>query len=166
MRNDEKVEEYLLKIDETINGIRGLGETINDIDVVKKILRYLPDKFDSKICSIEETRDIDQYTMEDIHGALVAYEMRKLQTGIHKQRSNIQGGKESEESFFRIKRSDVLEVHLSRKLNKGAGKYKGKLPFKFFNCGKIGHFASKCPYNIHDEVDDEKEKSSKTNSIK
>ena len=26
------------------------------------------------------------------------------------------------------------------------GKYKGKLPFKYFNCGKIGHFASKCPY--------------------
>ena len=56
---------------------------------------------------------------------------------------------------------DVLEVHLSRKLNKGSSKYEGKLPFKCFNCGKIGHFASKCPYNSHEEVDDEKEKSSK-----
>ena len=78
MGNDEKVEDYLLKIDETVNGIRGLGEKIDDIDVVKKVLRSLPDKFDSKICSIEETRDINKYTMEDIHGALVAYEMRKF----------------------------------------------------------------------------------------
>lgn len=33
-----------------------------------------------------------------------------------------------------------------RKLKRGYGKYKGKFPFKCFNCGKIGHFASKCPY--------------------
>ena len=54
-----------------------------------------------------------------------------------------------------------LEAHFSRKLRKVLGKYKGKFPFKCFNCGKVGHFASKCPYNSHDEVDDEKEKSSK-----
>ena len=53
MSNDEKVEDYLLKIDETVNAIRGLGEKIDDIDVVKKVLRSLPDRFDSKICYIE-----------------------------------------------------------------------------------------------------------------
>ena len=37
MGNDEKVEDYLLKIDEIVNGLRGLGEIINDIDVVKKV---------------------------------------------------------------------------------------------------------------------------------
>jgi DNA-directed RNA polymerase subunit N (RpoN/RPB10) len=30
-----------------------------------------------------------------------------------------------------------------RKLQRGSGKYKGMFPFKCFNCGKIGHFASK-----------------------
>ena len=38
------------------------------------------------------------------------------------------------------------EENFVRKLKRGARKYKGKLPFKYFNCGKIGHFASKCPY--------------------
>lgn len=42
MGNDEKVEDYLLKIDEIVNGIRGLGEKIDDIDFVKKVLRSLP----------------------------------------------------------------------------------------------------------------------------
>ena len=76
--SDEKVEDYLLKIDETINGIRRIGEKIDDIDVVKTILSSLLDKFDSKICFIEETKDINKYIIEDIHGALVAYEMIKF----------------------------------------------------------------------------------------
>ena len=38
-----------------------------------------------------------------------------------------------------------------RRLKKGSGKYQGKFPFKFFNCGKIGHFAYKCPHKKKDQ---------------
>ena len=38
-----------------------------------------------------------------------------------------------------------------RRLKKGSGKYQGKLTFKFFNCGKIGHFSSKCPHKQKDQ---------------
>ena len=39
-----------------------------------------------------------------------------------------------------------MESHFVRKIKKGSEKYKGKLPFKCFNCGKVGHFVDKCPY--------------------
>jgi hypothetical protein len=36
---------------------------------------------------------------------------------------------------------------------RGSEKYKGKFPFKFFNCGRIGDFASKHPYNKVDKFE-------------
>jgi hypothetical protein len=33
-----------------------------------------------------------------------------------------------------------------KKLTRGTDKHKGKLPFKCFNFGQIGHFDSKFPY--------------------
>jgi hypothetical protein len=33
-----------------------------------------------------------------------------------------------------------------RKVKRGSRKYKGKLPSKCFNCGRVGKFSSKCTY--------------------
>ena len=52
----------------------------------------------------------------------------------------------------------MMKKHIKR----GIGKYKGKLPLKCFNCGEIGHFASKFPYPKQ-EYDDECPKDSKKN---
>jgi hypothetical protein len=45
---------------------------------------------------------------------------------------------------------DEIEANFVRRLKKGSGKYQGKFPFKCFNCGKIGHFASKFPHKKKD----------------
>jgi hypothetical protein len=52
-------------------------------------------------------------------------------------------------------KSDVEEENFIKKLQKGSGKYKGKLPFKCFNYGKVGHFSSKCPYPKDDPKNEE-----------
>jgi hypothetical protein len=53
---------------------------------------------------------------------------------------------------------DEIEANFVRRLMKGSGKYKGKLPFKCFKCGKIGHFSSKCPHKRKDHTYDDEEK--------
>jgi hypothetical protein len=45
-----------------------------------------------------------------------------------------------------------------RRLNKGSAKYQGKLSFKCFNCGRIGHFSSKCPHKKKDQNSEGEEK--------
>ena len=42
--------------------------------------------------------------------------------------------------------SNEEEANFIRKFQVGTGKFRGKLPFKFFSCGRVGHYASKCPY--------------------
>jgi hypothetical protein len=41
---------------------------------------------------------------------------------------------------------DEVEAYFIRRLNRGTGKYKGILPFKCFNCVRIGHYAKKFPF--------------------
>jgi hypothetical protein len=54
MKEEENIAAYFLRVDEIVNIIRGLGERIEELVIVQKILRTLPMRFDSKISAIEE----------------------------------------------------------------------------------------------------------------
>ncbi|XP_057818249.1 uncharacterized protein LOC131031215 [Cryptomeria japonica] len=74
-------------------------------------------------------------------------------------------GKEKKQNSSEILEEDSEDeaTHLVRKLKRGFGKYKGKLPLKCFNCEKIGHFASKCPYEKENDDNGKKESRFKNN---
>ena len=48
MEENEDIITYFLRIDEVVNTMRGLGEKIKDINIVKKVLRSLLVIFNSK----------------------------------------------------------------------------------------------------------------------
>lgn len=77
MKDDEKIADYLHRFDETVNTIKGLGEDIVDEILVKKVLRSLTPKSDIKVSTIEEAKDLEIFTMGELFGSLIAYEMRK-----------------------------------------------------------------------------------------
>ncbi|GLJ32923.1 hypothetical protein SUGI_0663180 [Cryptomeria japonica] len=52
MKDEEKIADYLHRFDETVNAIRGLGEEIADEILVKKVLRSLAPKYDTKVSVI------------------------------------------------------------------------------------------------------------------
>ena len=64
MKEEENIGEYLLRVDEVVNVIRGLGGKLKEREVVRKVLRTFPMKYDSKVSTLEERDDLDQVTVD------------------------------------------------------------------------------------------------------
>jgi hypothetical protein len=56
MNEEEIIAAYLLRVDEIVNIIIGLGETIDDQFIVQKVLRSLPMRFNPKISTLEDKK--------------------------------------------------------------------------------------------------------------
>jgi hypothetical protein len=152
MNEDETVNKFFLRVEELVNAMKGLGEKIEDVFLVQKILRSLPNRFNPKVSAIEELNDLKTLSIYQLLGTLTAYEMR-----ISKDKPT------SREASFKADKNedyepDEIEAKFVRRLKKGSGKYQGKFPFKCFNYGKIGHFASKCPHKKKDQNSEGEEK--------
>jgi hypothetical protein len=144
MDEKEDIATYFLRVDEVFNVIRRLGEELNESLVVQKVLRSLLLKYDAKVSANKETRDLAKMTMDELYGSLIAYEMR---TCIESDHPN------NKETFKAIKKTKDKDNDLDeeiekfvRSFQKGTGRYKGKSPLKFFNCGRIGHIVENFYY--------------------
>ncbi len=80
MHDDESIENIFLRVGKIVNTMRGLGENIEDYVVIEKNLRSISPNFDAKIFTIEEIQDLKSLTLEQLHGILISYEMRKGDT--------------------------------------------------------------------------------------
>jgi hypothetical protein len=75
LKMDEKeyIATYFLRVDEVVNAIRKISEDLNESLVVQKVLRSLLLKYDTKVSSNKETRDLTKMIMDELHGSLIEY---------------------------------------------------------------------------------------------
>eukprot|EP00253_Pinus_taeda_P005042 PITA_05042 len=135
MHSNENIANYLLRMDEIVNCMRDLGEEFKEVVLVEKVLRSLSAKFDSKVSSIEEKENLQKITMSQLHGILIAFEMRK------------EGPSEAAFEASGYMSEEEYEVNFVKNLEWGTRRFKGKLPFKCFSFGRVGHYAARCPHN-------------------
>ena len=117
------------------------------------------------VSALEERLIIKDFEINELQGVLTAYEMRTRQDKPNRREVTFKAEKkivkkklkENECPSCSEESDDEETTNFVRKLKRGTRKYKGKLPVICFNCGKIGHFASKCPYKNAESEDDEEE---------
>ncbi|MED6141428.1 hypothetical protein PIB30_103304 [Stylosanthes scabra] len=84
MKEEEKIEDALERFSKVFN-----GEKFSEKEIVSKVLRSLTPNWNAKVSAIQEGRNYDQLTFDQLRGNLLTYEMTILDTqgGENKKKS-------------------------------------------------------------------------------
>lgn len=66
MKSGELVTEYFSRTMSIVNKIRIHGEKITDVTIIEKILRSMTPQFNYVVCSIEESKDLDKLSIDEL----------------------------------------------------------------------------------------------------
>eukprot|EP00253_Pinus_taeda_P028636 PITA_28636 len=76
MKESDNIDSFFTHVTGLITQMRTHGETIEDRRIVEKILRVLPSKFDAIVTTIEETKDLSNFSVDELHASLITHEQR------------------------------------------------------------------------------------------
>ncbi|XP_030443566.1 uncharacterized protein LOC115665889 [Syzygium oleosum] len=79
MKTGKSVTDYLSRTMMIANKMRIHGEKMDDITIIKKILRSMTPKFNFVVCSIEESKDIDELSIDELQSSLLVHEQKTVQ---------------------------------------------------------------------------------------
>jgi len=77
MKDSEDVSSYITRVQTVGNQLKHNRETVIDARLVEKILRSLIDDFENIVCSIEDSRNLEEMIIDDLGASLEAHEHRK-----------------------------------------------------------------------------------------
>ena len=81
VEEDESFDEFYAKLKDIVNSAFNHGKTIPEPKIMRKLFRSLPERFNAKITTIEESKDIDKIPLTKLVGNLQTYELGLTRIG-------------------------------------------------------------------------------------
>eukprot|EP00253_Pinus_taeda_P025372 PITA_25372 len=76
MKESNNIDSFFTHVIGLITQMRTHGETIEERRILEKILRVLPSKFDAIVTTIEETKDLSSFSVDELHASLLTHKQR------------------------------------------------------------------------------------------
>eukprot|EP00257_Ricinus_communis_P023801 XP_015583886.1 uncharacterized protein LOC107262454 [Ricinus communis] len=76
MKEGETIVEYFSRVMMVANNMHNNGETMQDTQIVEKILRTLTERFNYIVVSVEESKDISCLTVDELQSSLIVHEQK------------------------------------------------------------------------------------------
>jgi hypothetical protein len=80
---DETLDKFNMRIMGIVNSLRTLGDTLQEVDIVRKILEVVPERYSQIACSIEMLLNLNVVSVEELIGRLRCSEMRRTTKTSH-----------------------------------------------------------------------------------
>ncbi|KAH1232103.1 Retrovirus-related Pol polyprotein from transposon TNT 1-94 [Glycine max] len=158
MTDKESVQEYLSRVSTVVQQMRSYGETMTNEHVVGKVLRSLTNKYDHVVAAIEESKDMADYTFDELMGSLQAHEERLNRNGEKKEEKafHVKGESSNKEKTGQFSgrgrgRAGSRGRVRGRGQNKEGKEQSYKGPVKCYYCKKPGHKEASCWKKEEDE---------------
>ena len=142
MKEKETIQEYSVRLMAIANKIRLLGEDLLDSRIVEKIFISLPERFEAKLSSLEDSRDISEITLPELINALQAQEQRRaMRRG---------GSEQMVEGAYLVKtekgKGKVPQCNHCKKSGHDEENFWHKGKPQCFNCKRFGHLQKNCRF--------------------
>ena len=74
MKDGKSVTSLVGRTMEIENKMRCHGEQMTDVSIVEKILHSMMPEFNYAVCSIKESKDIDDFSLDELQSSLLVHE--------------------------------------------------------------------------------------------
>ncbi|XBH61515.1 hypothetical protein VPH35_115936 [Triticum aestivum] len=136
MRSGETLDELAMRMNGIANKLRTLGENLDEVKVVKKLLRIVPSKYTQVAIAIEQLLDLKTMSMEELVGRFKTAEDR---SDLDEGANNYDQGGGS--------RLLLTEEEWLARYRSGAGKKKRNFNIRkvrCYTCQEYGHYSRDC----------------------
>ena len=139
MKDGESVNSYFARTLKIAKSMKACGENMQESVITAKILRSMTTKFNYVVCSVEESNNMDNMTIDELQSSLLVHEQIMMLAT-------------DEEQVMQAVTEDKSWRGRGRGRSRGSfrGRGKGRQSFnkaevECFKCHKLGHFQYECP---------------------